>query len=120
MRKQLEGAIEREQKQFDRLHLCATSSIRDTLSRDSAVQAEAKGLTEDESQRKERRKVDKFITLQVQQISATQQQVLSYPRRRCSPKVLPGVRRCSVYWECIESQPFSAPPSGLTDAEQPV
>ena len=38
------------------------------------MQAEAKGLKEDESQRKERRRVDKFITLQVQQISATQQQ----------------------------------------------
>ena len=38
------------------------------------MQAEAKGLREDEGQRKERRRVDKFITLQVQQISATQQQ----------------------------------------------
>lgn len=39
-----------------------------------AAQAEAKGLIEDESQHKARRRVDKFMTLQVQQISATQQQ----------------------------------------------
>ena len=39
------------------------------------LQAEAKGLIKDDSQKKERRRVDKFITLQVQQISATQQQV---------------------------------------------
>ncbi len=33
-------------------------------------------LVEDESQKKERRKLDKFITLNVQQISGTQQQVV--------------------------------------------
>lgn len=33
-------------------------------------------LVKDESQKKERRKLDKFITLNVQQISGTQQQVL--------------------------------------------
>ncbi len=38
------------------------------------LQAEAKALIDDESQKKERRRVDKFMTLQVQQISATQQQ----------------------------------------------
>lgn len=49
-------------------------------------QAEAKGLMEDDSQRKERRRVDKFITLQVQQISATQQQVGSrYSPRAAHP-----------------------------------
>ena len=42
--------------------------------KERSMQAEAKALKEDESQRKERRRVDKFITLQVQQISATQQQ----------------------------------------------
>ncbi len=44
--------------------------------------AEAKGLVEDESQRKERRRVDKFITLQVQQIFAAQQQA-RHPSHMC-------------------------------------
>ena len=60
--------------------------------RECAAQAEAKGLKEDESQRKERRRVDKFITLQVQQISATQQQAgyhsltLMLPSSCCCPR----------------------------------
>ncbi len=39
------------------------------------VQDLVRPLVEDESQKKERRKLDKFITLSVQQISGTQQQV---------------------------------------------
>lgn len=59
----------------------------------SCVQAEAKGLMEDEGQRKERRRVDKFITLQVQQISATQQQAghCSHPSKLCCPG--PGLQQ---------------------------
>lgn len=57
-----------------------------------AAQAEAKGLTEDESQKKARRRVDKFMTLQVQQISATQQQA--------SHQLMPSSSRRILY-DCI-------------------
>ena len=36
-------------------------------------------LAEDEGQKRERRKLDKFVTLNVQQISGTQQQVPAAP-----------------------------------------
>ena len=62
------------------------------------MQAEAKGLIEDEGQRKERRRVDKFITLQVQQISATQQQARhhAFPDELHSPVIGYRKYRASV------------------------